>query len=261
MLSMIASSKQDVGNDSIRYLVYVNGRWRWRPTKTMRGHGFRMVNLGPGSYVNGVRSPSADDQAKAIALNAEWDLARRGLPRPHPKAYADHTVGFAYERAMKLRLAELLARGVRWTKEQESRDDGPRAWKHLKPFFADVDPRTIEPEMFLSIDPDTKEARGIIPRIERSTSISERHRAIKVWRALWQRMAAMKMCDAAADPTFNFTNPAPAPRAATWSDHEAKRLVQRAWRHGYGSRPCWRCRGIRSSLPSTSGRGHRRNSA
>ena len=35
---------------------------------------------------------------------------------------------------------------------------------------------------------------GLIPTIE-TKSVTERHRAIKVWRALWKRMQAMNYVD------------------------------------------------------------------
>src|ERR1700722_5264087 len=52
---------------------------------------------------------------------------------------------------------------------------------------ADYDPRTIEPEHFLRIDPVTGEPRGLVPEIEAEVSVTERHMVIKVWRALWTR--------------------------------------------------------------------------
>jgi hypothetical protein len=29
-----------------RYLLFLEGRWRWRPTKTMRAHGFGIITFG-----------------------------------------------------------------------------------------------------------------------------------------------------------------------------------------------------------------------
>src|SRR5262245_50775161 len=64
-------------------------------------------------------------------------------------------------------------------------------------------------------------------------SESEAHRVIKVWRALWKRMAGFGYSDAARDPSFQFANSAPQPRQAIWSEGEAVRLVKAAWRAGY----------------------------
>src|SRR5690242_5883523 len=112
-----------LGADKIRYLLFINGRWRWRPTKVMRARGFQLRNLGQGFVVDGERVPSADDIATAIKLNQEWDRVRRGLePGVAPrKIYPRGSLGDGYHRALKLREAERKAKGVVWTKEQESR--------------------------------------------------------------------------------------------------------------------------------------------
>jgi hypothetical protein len=111
------------------------------------------------------------------------------------------------------RTAERLAKGILWTKEQESRDDWPRAWKWLEPAFGDCDAKTIIPEHFLRIDPLTGKPAGLVPAIER-VSISERHRTIKVWRALWKKMRAMGggYVGDQEDPAKSFANSAPQPR-------------------------------------------------
>ena len=64
-------------------------------------------------------------------------------------------------------------------------------------------------------------------------SESEAHRVIKVWRALWKKMAVFGSCDATRDPSLLFTNSAPGPRQALWSEGEAVRIIKRAWREGY----------------------------
>jgi hypothetical protein len=68
---------------------------------------------------------------------------------------------------MALRKAARVAAGVIWTKEQEKRDGWPRAWKWLEPKFADCDPRTIEPEHFLGLDPVTSAAKGLVSEVDR----------------------------------------------------------------------------------------------
>jgi hypothetical protein len=143
--------------------------------------------------------------------------------------YPRGSVGEAYQRAIRLREAERTAKGQTQTKEQEKRDDWPRAWKWLEPMFADLDPKTIPPEFFLSVDPTTGKPKGLVPKVEK-VSVTERHRAVKVWRALWKKMATMGYCDADKDPSKIFANSAPQPRQALWTHHEVTRLVQRAWR-------------------------------
>lgn len=64
-------------------------------------------------------------------------------------------------------------------------------------------------------------------------SITECHMTIKVWRALWKKMAAMKYCDHDADPSKSFANTPPKPRDQIWMRAEVLRLVQVAWRNEY----------------------------
>ena len=228
-----------VGKDQVRYFLYLNGRWRWRPTKAMRTQGFGLVTMGRGGPkrdADGHPEASLEDRTRAIGLNDAWDRVRSGqAPAPARTtlmSYPPGSVGDGYQRAMSLRKAERLARGVVWSNEQESRDDWPRAWKWLGPEFGDCDPKTIIPEHFLRIDARTGEPAGLVPRIERAVSVTERHRTIKVWRALWVRMAAMKYCSG-EDPALSFANSAPQPRDAMWHRKEVLMRVQRAWRMGY----------------------------
>jgi hypothetical protein len=229
-----------VGSDQIRYFLYINGRWRWRPTKTMREFGFGLVTMGrggPRQDVDGLPEANLEDRQRAIALNDAWDRVRSGqAPSPARttlKAYPAGSLGEAYQRAMEIRKAERLQKGVVWTKEQESRDDWPRAWKWLEPEFADCDPKTIVPEHFLRIDPRTGKPAGLVPKIEK-VSITERHRVIKVWRAFWTKMKAMGgYVGDREDPAKSFANSAPQPRDAMWHRKEVLKRVQRAWRMGY----------------------------
>ena len=71
-------------------------------------------------------------------------------------------------------------------------------------------------------------------------SLGEAHRALKIWRALWQAMAGLKYCNKDEDRSFGVRNSAPAGRSQTWTEGEAVRLVKRAWRMGY--------RGLASAL-------------
>ena len=211
--------------DSIRYFLFLNGRWRWRPTRAMRARGFKLVTFG--------REATAADKARAIALNEEWDRVRRSATNdeagPVERVYPVGSFGDGYQRAMNLRAAERKAKGKDQSKEQEKRDDWPRAWKWLE-IFAECDPRTIQPEHFLAIDPKTGQATGLVPEIEAKVSATERHRTIKIFRAAWKKMATMNYCDKDADPSLTFANTAPPPRQELWTHREVMRLVQRAWR-------------------------------
>jgi hypothetical protein len=218
-----------MGTDRIRYLVFVCGRWRWRPTKTMRAAGFQLINLSKGIVVEGINLPTAEDKNRAIELNEAWDRHRRGLEPAAPKPkYPLGSLGDAYLRAMALREAERKNKGITWTKEQHSRDDWPRAWKWIEPLFGDVDPKTVTPEQL--IDPDLP---GLRPLVASKVSETEAHRVIKVWRSLWQYAATFGYCDREQDPAFTFSNSAPPSREAVWSEGEAARIAKSAWRSGY----------------------------
>src|SRR5215831_10568740 len=168
-----------MGDEKIRYLVKFRGCWRYRPSAAMRGHGFRFIAFGP--------EITLKEKQRVIALNADWDRIRTGLQVKRPRApdYPAGSVGDGYLRAIELRKLEREANGVVWTKEQESRDDWPRAWKWLEVAFGDADPRTIEPEMLIKLR----------AAISTKVSESEAHRVIKVWRALWKKMAVMSYCE------------------------------------------------------------------
>lgn len=237
---VLVSRGGELGKDKTRYFLYLNGRWRWRPTKAMRSHGFGLVTMGrggPGTDADGHPKASVEDQSRAIELNRAWDQVRSGQATPPArttlKHYPEGSVGDGYQRAMGLRKAGRVAKGIIWTREQEKRDGWPRAWKWLEPKFADCDPRTIEPEHFLRLDAVTGEAKGLVAEVETAVSITERHMVIKVWRALWKKMAAMKYCDLGADPSKSFGNTPPKPRDQIWRRAEVLRLVQTAWRHEY----------------------------
>ncbi len=103
----------------------------------------------------------------------------------------------------------------------------------------DCDPTTIQPEHFLEVDQVSGELRGLIPEIEAAVSVTERHRTIKVWRALWKKMASMGYRTKDADPSKPVANGAPEPRQAIWKRREVLKLVQTAWRNGfYGLAAC-----------------------
>ena len=223
-----------MGKDKIRYLIFLNGRWRWRPSKVMRSAGFQLTNLSPGTVVEGLPVASQEDKERALRLNAAWDRVRRGLDEPAviAKAYPPGSVGEAFERIMQLRTRERLDAGKPWTREQQSRDDWGRAWKYIEPLFADTDPKTIRPEHFVG-DPTQPDVPGLRTLVAQKVSHREAHRVIKVWRALWKKMAALHYCELDRDPSKLMRNSAVPPRQAIWLEGEAVRLVKEAWRKGY----------------------------
>jgi len=77
-----------MGRDKIRYFLFINGRWRWRPTKTMRALGFGLITMGrggPGTDAEGHPAPSVEDQNRAIALNRVGMLSAPARPQRPPE--------------------------------------------------------------------------------------------------------------------------------------------------------------------------------
>jgi len=67
--------EDSLGKDKIRYFLYLNGRWRWRPSKAMRACGFGLVTMGrggPGKDAEGNPAASIEDQGRAIELIRAW---------------------------------------------------------------------------------------------------------------------------------------------------------------------------------------------
>lgn len=200
-----------VENHKIRYSrVHRNGDRHFEPTAKMRLFGFEWRNLG-------AEGPAA--RAKAWGLYEEWLAARKG-PAPATgdarPVYTLGSVGWAWER---------YRRTDAWkSKAKSTRDkDWDWSWQWIKPAFADLDPATIEIEMLEELRTTVLETKGL----------HTAHRVIKTWRAFWQVMAAMKLCDKDADPSMIIRNRAPKGRKETWSEAEIIRIAKAAWRAGY----------------------------
>ena len=69
-------------------------------------------------------------------------------------------------------------------------------------------------------------------------SVSKAHRAMKIWRALWNIAAAMHYCSADEDPSLGIRRETPKGRSATWEEGEVVRLVKAAWRRKYHGLAC-----------------------
>jgi len=104
-----------MGKDKIRYLLFKDGRWIWRPTSAMRRAGFHTIKLGPGLVIDGERFPSPEDAARATELNQDWDRHRRGLPPVSLRAkYPPGSVGDGYEiRSIRRTTPALPGTGLR----------------------------------------------------------------------------------------------------------------------------------------------------
>jgi hypothetical protein len=189
------------------------GRGFWLSTKAMQAKGF------PSSVPCG---PDGRDAWKiAQAWNARWQTARTGR-EPAPKhVWPTGSIGEAFDR---------FRRTETWKtdKKHRTREDWERGWSHIAPIFGDLAPRTVTLE---HVD-------AWYHALKAMKSVAEAHRAMKIWRALWQVAAAMHYCSADQDPSFGIRRETPRGRTATWEESEVVRLAKEAWRRKYHCLAC-----------------------
>lgn len=100
--------------------------------------------------------------------------------------------------------------------------------KYIGPVFGDVPPTAVTFELL----------DAWYYRIKRTTSVSEAHRAMKIWRALWQVLAAYHYCQKDTDPSQSTKRETPKGRSQTWSEVEVIRIVKQSWRSGFRGLAC-----------------------
>ena len=166
--------------------------------------------------------PDGPDAWKiAQEWNARWQVARTGR-EPAPKhVWPRGSLGEAFDR---FRTTETW----KTDKAHRTREDWERGWSHIAPIFGDLAPRTVTLE---HID-------AWYHALKVMKSVSEAHRAMKIWRALWNVAAAMHYCSAEQDPSFGIRRETPKGRSATWEEGEVVRLVKAAWRRKYHGLAC-----------------------
>ncbi|MDQ8754729.1 hypothetical protein RCO27_00670 [Sphingosinicella sp. LHD-64] len=112
--------------------------------------------------------------------------------------------------------------------EPRTKEDWDRGQRAIEPIFGTVNPRTVSFEHIDAFYAAVLENRGV----------SEAYRAIKHWRRLWRKMAAMGYCDGGADPSQGIRRIAPQARSQVWRRGEVARLVKDALRLGYSGLAC-----------------------
>lgn len=186
-----------------------------------------MAKLGFEHVCCGEDGPAA--WAIAELWNERWDHAlkahRAGGPGVNPKKierfYPPGSLGEAFGRYRATNTWKSKAMGTRLQWE--------RGWKRIDPIFGDVDPGTVSFELL-------DEWYAILLR---DVGVQEAFLAMKIWRAIWQKIAKLKKangtnyCDADKDPSLGIRRKTPKPRSAIWSYDEARILVKCAWRMKY----------------------------
>ena len=213
-----------MGKVKIPYYVVIKGRGYWRPTAKMKALGFADVSCGPDG-------PPAWTIAETWARR--WQAVRRGEERPPgdlsamsreqaeaARRWPPRSVGAAFQAFIRTGEWSALALSTRtkiwWP-----------AWFRIRDMWGDVDPDTITFAMM-------SEWRAALAA-QHGAGVA--HRTLKVWRALWTVMTAMRIAHG-TDPSKGIRNRAPPPRHQTWTHDEARRLVKTAWRLGYRGLAC-----------------------
>ena len=198
-----------MGSVKIPYYVVKKGRYGyWQPTRAMRTAGFSAVRCG-------LDGPAAWKIAQG--WNERWQRHRAGNERQTLPEFPAGSIGEGFERFRKTE---------EWReKKPRTREDWERGWARIKPVFADLPPTSSE------ITLETLSAFRILVRD--SVSLREAHRVTKIWRAMWNVLAAMGYCGGRQDPSLGIRNRAPAPRKQSWREGQAVRLAKQAWRKNY----------------------------
>jgi hypothetical protein len=177
----------------------------WQPTKAMMALGARLIPCG---------TDGPEAWAKAAKAYAEWKAGKRkDAARSRPR-FRDGTIAAAF--------AEYRATEAWKDKSPRTREDWLRGWKYVEPAFGDVRPSLVTMAQLSKF-------RSMIAA---NKSTREAHRAIKIWRALWNVMCALKYCNE-KDPSLGFQNHAAQARQAFWEFDEVRRLCRRSWEESY----------------------------
>ncbi|MER9282029.1 hypothetical protein [Mesorhizobium sp. M0522] len=197
----------------LKHYVIRKGKYGyWLPTPKMVAAGFQCV-------------PCGEDGPRAWAVaqqwEARWQAFRKGREAtPRIGNWPKNSIGDAFARYRRTEAWKRLA--------PRTREDWERGWTYIEPYFADLPPADISLELL-----DEWYARLL-----RAKGVDIAYRAMKTWRALYNVMAGMKLCQPKADPSLAIRRKTPVPRRQTWTEGETVRLVKGAWRAGYRGLAC-----------------------
>jgi hypothetical protein len=197
----------------------------WQPCLRRSDHPTRMAELGFGIVRCGPDGPEAWKVAEEF--NAKWDAARMSISRA---AEVVHKIDIGSAPGTLAEGFDLFRMTGSWNaKARRTREDWFRGWRHFSTEFADQAPSAVS---FQRID------AWYWALLERA-GVREARRAVKIWRALWQVLSAMRTltgeiyCRRDEDPSRLIRARTPAPRKALWTVREIERLVERARIEGY----------------------------
>lgn len=199
--------------------------------------GFKLVDCGqdgPAAWAHAELWNSRWDETFAKWQRGEIDDVGKVVPVSTERIWPPNSIGEGFAR---------FRASATWAKKKpRTREDWLRGWKYIEPVFGDVDPRTIafeDLDAWYGGDPENPKIVGLLaPREQGGIGVREAHRAMKIWRALWNVLAALKRADgeryvAGDDPSLGIRRENPKARDAIWLYDEAERLVKRAIRMEY----------------------------
>ena len=111
---------------------------------------------------------------------------------------------------------------------ERDREEWGRGWRYIEPVFGDLRPSQVT---LFHLD------EWYHTLLERKGA-DEAYRAMKTWRALYNVMASMHLCQPQADPSMSIRRETPKPRSQIWKEGEAVRLAKGAWRAGFRGLAC-----------------------
>lgn len=235
-----------MGNVGIRYYVTRGGdrpgskKWGyWAPClarrskKTGQIEPTLMAELGFALFDCGEDGPLA--WARAEMWNARWDeaLRRHRMGEPQANRERQYPPGSMGEGFAKFRSTNAWGSD----KKLRTREDWERGWRYIDPVFGDVDGNTValeDVDLWYSGDPNNAAIRGMLETV----GVREAHRAMKIWRALWNVLGTIKREDGeryvtGKDPSLGIRRKTPKARNAIWLYDEAERMIARAGAMGF----------------------------
>jgi hypothetical protein len=206
----------------IPYTSVRKGNRYFEPRGRMIEHGFEAKPLG----LDNERA-----RREAWALVEQWRAIREGRSSPvrpltketaaTAKEYPAGSIGAAWQDWIRTPEWRALADSTR------TKIWWPAWLKRIEPVFADCAPDSVTMDLL-------SDWRATI---EATTGLDAAHKALKVWRAFWRIMQALRYTQL-TDPSEKVRNRQPPPRNARYSHGEAMRRAKAAWRLGYKGLAC-----------------------
>jgi hypothetical protein len=206
----------------IPYTSVRKGKRYFEPRGRMLEHGFEAKPLGP---------DNERARREAWALIESWRALLEGRSSPPQpatketataaKEYPAGSIGAAWQDWIRTSEWRALADSTR------TKIWWPAWLKRIEPVFGDCAPDSVTMDLL-------SDWRA---RIEATSGLDTAHKALKVWRALWRVMQALRYTQL-SDPSAKVRNRQPAPRSARYAHGEAMQRAKAAWRLGYRGLAC-----------------------